>query len=96
MKELTLAAGIPAKYLEEVVKADELLNTEILQERLDFLEEVHSGPYTALVKVWSLVPPATWEMYRLLGQTRLTEQVLLRKKQRVLRKAWSDRYGRAG
>lgn len=93
MKELTLKAGVPESQLEEVVKADELLNVEILTERVEFLREVRNGPYEEVRKVWVLVPPATWEMYQLLGQKRLAEQRLLRKHMKALKKAWNDRYG---
>jgi hypothetical protein len=93
MKDLTLMAGVPDSQYAEVVKADELLNAEILTERLDFLKEVRTGPFEEVRKVWVLVPAATWEMYKLLGQKRLAEQTLLRKKQKSLKKSWNDRYG---
>lgn len=95
MKELTLRAGVPESQLNQIVAADELLTTEILTERLDFLQEVHKTTFREARRIWVLVPPATWDMYELLGQKNLREQVLLRKALKLLKKSWSDRYGRA-
>lgn len=85
-------AGVPESQLNEVVQADK---DEIMTERLDFLKEVRTTSYEAVRKVWVLVPPATWQMYTLLGQKRLREQVLLREAMKSLKKIWGDRYGRA-
>jgi hypothetical protein len=95
MKTLTLKAGVPESQLNEVTIVDpEIINDEILTERLDFLKEVRKTTYEEIRKVWTLVPPETWEMYELLGHKRLAEQTLLRKKMKALKKSWSDRYGR--
>ena len=93
MKELTLRAGVADSQYNEVVQTDELLTDEILQERLDFLKEVRTGPYEEARKVYVLVPRETWDMYLLLGQKRLAEQNLLRKAMKKIKKAWNDRYG---
>lgn len=95
MKELTLRAGVPESHLNQIVAADELLNDEILTERLDFLKEVYATTFREAHRIWILVPPKTWDMYELFGQKNLREQVLLRKALKLLKKSWSDRYGRA-
>lgn len=87
-------AGVPDSQYDEVVQADELLNESVLNERLDFLKEVRAGAYEDTRKVWALLRPEVWERYKLLGQNRLAEQILLRKKMKLLKKAWNDRYGR--
>lgn len=95
MKELVLRAGVPESQLNQIVAADELLTDEILTERLAFLKEVYSTTFREAQRIWILVPPKTWDMYELFGQKKLREQVLLRKALKLLKKSWSDRYGRA-
>lgn len=95
MEELTLNAGVPQSQWDEVTKHEPDLISSVLQERLLFLAEVRQNQFEEVRKVWELVPPSAWDMYKLLGQKKLEEQRLLREKQRALRKVWRDRYGRA-
>jgi hypothetical protein len=95
MKTLTLRAGVPEAQYNEAIQADELLTDEILTERLDFLKEVRQTTFAEAFKIWRLVPATTWDMYDLLGQKKLAEQLLLKKALKKLKKSWSDRYGRA-
>ncbi len=95
METLTLEAGVPPSQWDEVTKHEPELIPTVLQERLLFLIEVRQNQFAELLKVWKLVKPEVWAMYKMLGQKKLEEQKLLREKQKALRKVWRDRYGRA-
>lgn len=90
----THAAGVSTSLYDSVIKADGNLTLEILQDRLSFLEKVRLAEYEAVRYVYELVPPNTWQMYKLLGEHNFPEQVQLNKNRKLLKKAWVKKYAR--
>lgn len=93
MKEYTLDAGVKEDLYNKVIQVDKDITLEELQDRLNFLKEVKGGVYERVKKTYELVKPEVWQMYIIMGQKYLTEQVLLRQFRIELKKEWKKKYG---
>ena len=94
MEELTKAAGVSNSIYDKVIKADKNLTGDELEDRLIFLRGIYKNEYHGVHYTYNLVKPETWAMYKLLGEINRPEQLELRRKQRLLKKAWLNKYGR--
>ena len=95
MRDIVLAAGVPEQHYEKPIRNLEEKTNEELIPLFDWLKAFsEGGPYSNVLNIWRLKPPAWWyNMETLFQQRKTREQKLLNFERRKLRKAWYKRYG---